>query len=97
MKLLVRGFDWDDANLSKLEKHRVTQEEAEEIFYSAPMIDEGACEKEGEKRFRCLGITSGGRFLAAFFTLRHGFVKNISVRPMRKKERQIYEEKKKGP
>jgi len=94
MKITLRGFDWDDANLKKLEKHGVTQEEAEEIFYLSPWIDEGAYEKKGERRFRCLGITGGGRFLAAFFTIRQGLIRNISVRPMRRKERRIYEEEK---
>jgi len=91
MSIQVAGFDWDDANLKKLAKHRVTQEEAEEIFYIAPWIDEGAYEKGHEKRYRCLGITSQGRYLAAFFTLRRRLIRNISVRPMRKAERMVYE------
>ncbi|HEX5037559.1 MAG TPA: BrnT family toxin [bacterium] len=94
MLIEIRGFDWDDANLRKLAKHRVSQEEAEEIFYLAPLIDEGAYEKAGERRFRCLGMTSVGRLLAAFFTVRRGLIRNISIRPMRKKERMIYEGKK---
>jgi len=96
MGIIIRRFDWDEANLSKLEKHNVTQEEAEEIFYLAPLIDEGAYEKSGEKRYRCLGVTGAGRYLAAFFTLRNGLIRNISVRPMRQKERRLYEKKKKA-
>lgn len=94
MKIEVLGFDWDRANLAKLAKHRVMQEEAEEIFYSSQLIDEGAYEKRGEKRYRCLGRTSRGRYLAAFFTIRRSLVRNISVRAMRKNERKLYEEKK---
>lgn len=94
MELIVHGFEWDGANLGKLKKHNVTQEEAEEIFYLSPLIDEGAYEKRGEKRYRCLGLTSGGRCLAAFFTIRRGLIRNISVRPMRIKERRLYEAKK---
>lgn len=94
MEITVRGFDWDEANLGKLEKHHVAQEEAEEIFYSAPLIDEGAYEKKGEKRYRCLGITTNGRYLAAFFTVRRGLIRNISVRSMRRQERKLYETKK---
>lgn len=96
MELEISGFDWDDANLGKLEKHNVTQEEAEEIFYLSPIIDEGAYEKKGEKRFRCLGVTAGGRYLSAFFTIRQGLIRNISVRTMRRKERRLYEQKKEG-
>lgn len=94
MEIEILGFDWDHANLRKLAKHRVSQEEAEEIFYLAPLIDEGAYEKAGERRFRCLGMTSGGRYLAAFFTIRRGLIRNISVRPMRRKEKIIYEKTK---
>jgi uncharacterized DUF497 family protein len=90
----INGFDWDHANLAKLAKHKVTQEEAEEIYYLSPLIDEGAYEKKGEKRYRCLGVTAAGRFLAAFFTIRRGSIRNISVRSMRRTERKIYEEKK---
>lgn len=92
--IAIRGFDWDDFNLQKLSKHKVAQDEAEEIFYIAPFIDESAYEKANEKRYRCLGITSAERYLAAFFTIRKGLIRNISVRPMRKKERVIYEKAK---
>lgn len=94
MLIEVRGFDWDPGNLRKLAKHGVTQEEAEEIFYISPLIDEGAYEKQGEKRFRCLGLTARGRFLAAFFTIRKGLIRNISVRAMRRTERRDYEKEK---
>lgn len=92
MQVEVRGFEWDASNVGKLVKHRVTQEEAEEIFYLAPLIDEGAYAKKGETRYRCLGMTSGGRYLAAFFTIRRGLIRNISVRPMHRKERRLYGE-----
>lgn len=94
MMIEVRGFDWDSGNLQKLAKHNVAQEEAEELFYIAPLIDEGAYEKQGEKRFRCLGITARGRYLAAFFTIRRGLIRNISVHAMRKKEKRMYEKEK---
>ena len=94
MDIEIKGFDWDESNLKKLEKHKVAQDEAEELFYVAPLIDEGAYEKANEKRYRCLGITSRGRYLAAFFTIRRGLIRNISVRSMRKSERKVYEKKK---
>lgn len=94
MNIEIAGFDWDPFNLKKLLKHKVAQEEAEELFYVAPLIDEGAYEKAGEKRYRCLGITNTGRHLASFFTIRHGLIRNISVRSMRRSERRIYEKKK---
>lgn len=94
MIIEISGFDWDEANLTKLAKHGVSQEEAEDIFYGRPMIDEGAYEKKNEKRYRCLGITTSGRYLSAFFTLRRSLIRNISVRPMSRKERSFYEKEK---
>lgn len=94
MEIDILGFQWDSFNLHKLKKHDVSQEEAEEIFYNRPIIDEGAYAKRGEKKYRCLGKTNQGRFLAAFFTIRTGLIRNISVRTMRKKEEALYEKKK---
>lgn len=88
--ITIIGFEWDEYNLKKLLKHKVMQEEAEEIFYIAPLIDEAAYDKN-EKRYRCLGVTSQGRYLTAVFTLRKGLIRNISVRAMRKKEKILYE------
>ena len=96
MRIEILGFDWDEANIGKLKKHKVTQEEAEDLFYLSPFIDEGAYEKKGEKRYRCLGVTNRGRYLAGFFTIRRGLIRNISVRPMRKKEKEIYEKTRKN-
>ncbi len=93
MAIVIHGFEWDEANLKKLMKHKVTQDEAEEIFYLAPLIDEEAYAKS-EKRYRCLGLTVQGRYLAAFFTLRKNLIRNISVRPMSRRERKFYESKK---
>lgn len=90
MLIAALGFNWDAGNLRKLAKHGVAQEEAEEMFYIAPLIGEGAYAKAGEGRFRCLGVTAGGRLLACFFTIRRGLIRCISVRPMRRKERRIY-------
>ena len=96
MSIEILGFDWNEANLGKLKKHKVTQEEAEDIFYLFPLIDEGAYEKKGEKRYRCLGVTNRGKYLASFFTIRQGLIRNISVRPMSKKEKETYENVKKN-
>ena len=92
--IAIHGFEWDEFNLAKLAKHRVSQEEAEEIFYQAPLIDEGAYQQKGEKEYRCLGVTSSGRYLVAFFTIRKAMIRNISVRAMSRKERAVYEKTK---
>jgi len=92
--LIIRGFDWDDHNINKIIRHKVVQDEAEDIFYIAPFIDKEAYSKEGETRYRCLGVTATRRHLTAIFTIRKGLIQNISVRAMSKKEKAVYEKAK---
>lgn len=86
-------FEWDEHNLGKLPKHGVTRAEAESLFFIDPLIDDSA-RQTGERRYRCMGISYTGRYLAAFFTMRKDQIRNISVRVMRKEERRYYEEEK---
>ena len=86
------GFDWDTANEGKnWERHGVTPEEAEEIFFNEPLIvrsDVGHSQRE--KRYFALGQSSGGRLLFAAFTVRKQLIRVVSIREMNRKERQIY-------
>jgi len=34
----IVGFDWDDGNARKNEKHGVSQSEAEEVFFNHPLL-----------------------------------------------------------
>ena len=51
------GFDWDESNASNnWERHEVTPEEAEDIFFQDPLIVRGDTEHSlSEKRYRALG------------------------------------------
>ena len=92
---LVEGFDWDDGNSRKsLDKHGVTQAEAEQIFIGEPVLTEDVEHSRDERRFRALGETTDGRHLHVTFTLRDGDrkIRIISARDMNRKERAIYEE-----
>ncbi len=86
------GFGWDDANIHKnWEQHRVTPEDAEDIFFHEPLIvrsDIG--HSNSEKRFFALGQTGRGQLLFAAFTIRGSVIRIISVREMNRKERGIY-------
>ena len=86
------GFDWDDANIQKnWEQHRVTPEEAEDIFFHEPLVVRyDSRRSKGEKRYYALGQTGGERRLFAAFTVRHGLVRIISVRDMNRNETEIY-------
>src|SRR5258708_12401946 len=66
------GFDWDDGNSSKsLDKHGVSQQEAEQVFVD-PRVLVLVDEKHSgeEQRFHAYGMTPLGRWLQVSFTLR---------------------------
>jgi uncharacterized DUF497 family protein len=92
---LILGFDWDDGNARKNEKHGVTRSEAEEVFFNQPLLLlEDARHGGQESRFHALGKTHEGRTLHMAFTLRRDgtLIRVISARDMHRKERAIYEQ-----
>ncbi len=88
----LTGFDWDDGNARKnWENHRVTQAEAEEVFFSRPvLLAEDEKHSEREPRYNVIGDTNAGRPLSVVFTVRHSRIRVISARPMSRKERTAY-------
>ena len=56
------GFDWDDANTHKIwERHGVTPEEAEDVFFNEPLIVRSDVRhSKREKRYYALGQTDAG-------------------------------------
>ena len=92
---LVVGFDWNDGNARKNEKHGVSQSEAEEVFFNQPLLLlDDALHSGQERRFHALGKTHEGRTLHISFTLREDgtLIRVISARDMHRKERSIYEQ-----
>ena len=91
----ITGFDWDDGNARKNDKHGVGQAQAEEIFFNQPllMLDD-LLHREQEARYHALGKTLDGRLLHVSFTLRGGgnLIRVISARDMHRKERSVYEQ-----
>lgn len=91
----IAGFDWDDGNARKNEKHGVSQSEAEEVFFDQPLLLlEDARHGGQELRYHALGKTHEGRRLHITFTLREDgtLIRVISARDMHRKERSIYEQ-----
>ena len=91
----ITGFDWDEGNARKNEKHGVSAAECEQIFFNAPLILlADAKHSDRELRFHALGNTDEGRLLHVAFTLREAGAKIrvISARNMHRKERAIYEQ-----
>ena len=90
----IIGFDWDDGNAQKNEKHRVSIAEAEQVFFNTPLLLlEDVKHSNRESRFHALGKTDETRFLHITFTLRNAGekIRVISARDMHRKEREIYE------
>lgn len=92
----IEGFDWDHGNVRKsVEKHDVSQSEAEQIFFNDPLlIVEDAGHSVHELRPHALGRTDDGRRLHISFTLRGDgrLIRVISARTMSAKERVRYEQ-----
>lgn len=86
------GFDWDDANAVKnWECHRVTPEEAEDVFFHDPFVlRSDVSHSTREKRYLAFGQTAQGRRLFVVFTIRRKLIRVISVRDMSQREIEEY-------
>lgn len=91
----ITGFDWDEGNARKNEKHGVLMAEAEQVFFNAPLLLlEDVVHSQQELRTHALGKTDLQRTLHMTFTLRGlgSLIRVISARDMHRKERTIYEQ-----
>lgn len=87
------GFDWDDGNQDKnWAKHKVSDGEAEQVFFNAPLIAaKDILHSKEESRFYVLGQTDAGRRLFIAFTLREKRIRIISARDMTRREARRYQ------
>ncbi len=91
----VTGFNWDEGNARKNDKHGVSMAEAEQVFFNAPLLLlEDESHSQSEIRFHALGQTDVGRGLHITFTLRQAgaSIRVISARNLHRKERTIYDQ-----
>jgi uncharacterized DUF497 family protein len=91
----AEGFDWDEGNARKNEKHGVTRAEAEQAFLNDPLfITPDEEHSQSEQRYRALGKTASGRLLMIIFTSRQKgtLIRVISARDMNARERRLYEQ-----
>ena len=92
----IEGFDWDDGNARKsADKHDVSQAEAEQTFFNAPLlILADQRHSRHEPRWHALGRSDDGRRLHITFTLRADgtLLRVISARDMSRNERTAYAE-----
>ena len=91
----VIGFDRDDGNARKNERHRVTAAEAEQVFFNVPLLLlDDSRHSDSEVRYRALGKTAAARRLHLSFALRSEakLIRVISARDMSRNEKAIYEQ-----
>lgn len=77
----VAGFDWDEANLAKCQKHGVSIDEIEQIFINDPYWRWDTGHSHDEERFIAIGRPDNGRYAFVSFTFRFK-VKSILIRPI---------------
>jgi uncharacterized protein len=88
------GFDWDDGNRTKCQKHGVTIAAVESIFSLGLMILPDVEHSQEEQRFRAIGHTEQDRVIFVVFTMRRRtselLIRPISARYMHKEEVEHY-------
>lgn len=91
---LITGYDWDEGNRRKSEdRHRVSQQEAEQVFLDPRLLILTDDKHSGEEeRYHAYGQSSAGRLLLVSFTLRGNgsLIRVISARDMSRKEKDRY-------
>ena len=70
MNLRVQGFDWDNGNRAKCQKHGVSVAEIEALFMNAPRIAHDPKHSDDEDRLIAVGRTSAGLPMFVAFTIR---------------------------
>jgi uncharacterized DUF497 family protein len=102
MILQANGFDWDQGNRAKCEKHGLSVAVVEGLFARPLAILPDAAHSQRENRFRAIGRTDKGRGVFIIFTLRRKgkdedlLIRPISARYMHKKEIDAFEKENPG-
>ncbi|MBI4496410.1 MAG: BrnT family toxin [Chloroflexi bacterium] len=83
-------FAWDDDNIEHLARHGITPEEVEDLFAGPLVRRRGGT--DAPDRFRVLGRTAAGRYLAIVYQEKaRGSVRPFTGWEMRPYERELYE------
>lgn len=94
--MLIDGFDWDEGNLAKCQKHGVSVAEIESLFYGAHRVAPDVNHSASEMRQLAVGRSATGRPMFVVFTMRRrdgrSLVRPISARYMHAEEIASYEQ-----
>jgi uncharacterized protein len=92
----VAGFDWDEGNREKCQRHGVSIVEIEGLFGRPHAIHVDVEHSLAEERLKAIGRTGAGRHVFLVFTLREHegavYIRPISARYMHRREIRHYEE-----
>ena len=101
MNLRVSGFDWDEGNRGKRQKHGVSIVEIEDLFARTPRIAPDPRHSADKDRLIAVGRTNMGRHVFVAFTLRtknkHRLIRPVTARYMHAKEIAAYEKESSTP
>ena len=97
----VSGFDWDDGNRAKCQKHGVPIAAIEAVFQHAHHIAPDVVHSSVETRYLAIGNGAGPRPIFVVFTLRKigsdTFIRPVGARYMHRKEIENYEKATSAP
>jgi uncharacterized protein len=87
----IVGFDWDEANIAKCQKHGVSIDEIEALFSSDEFtVFEYDLHSADEQLFRVIGRNPGGRHIFLGFTFQKFegqiYIRVFTARYVHKKE-----------
>lgn len=72
------SFDWDEANVRHIARHRVTPGEVEQAFANG-VFDIDFDVTAGEDRWTGIGHTDSGRFLLVIWTMRGQATRTVTA------------------
>jgi uncharacterized protein len=95
MKNRISGFDWDDGNMAKCQKHGVSIAEIELALTNPSIVAPDLRHSINEQRFIAIDRNANGRPMFIAFTMRERdgekFIRPVSARYMHKEEADKYE------
>lgn len=101
MNLRVSGFDWDEGNRAKCQKHGVSVMEIEDLFWRGPRVAPDPRRSMDEDRLIAVGRGNAGRYVFVAFTIRtkdqRRLIRPVTARYMHAKEIAAYEEESATP
>jgi uncharacterized DUF497 family protein len=93
--LRISGFDWDEGNRRKCQKHGLSITQIEALFADSPRIAPDPKHSAEEDRLIAVGRTKTGRLVFVAFTLRtkdqSRLIRPVTARYMHAKEMEAYE------